>query len=157
MANVTRKHNIHFMASDEERELIEKRMAQVGVKSLRAYLLKMASDGQIARIELNSVKEMVRLLSNATKNINQIAKRANTTGSIYAADIDELRKRYNDIWGQAKYFTGWPFSHPGSRYDLYFGIVGTVCAFLFSPYGLPRVFATFIGLLAKLNDSIKAI
>jgi len=102
MANVTRKNNIHFMANNEERDLIEKRMAQAGIKSLRAYLLKMALEGQIVRIELDSVKEMVRLLSNATNNINQIARRANTTGSIYAADLDELRLRYDEIWGQVK-------------------------------------------------------
>ena len=102
MANVTRKNNIHFMSTDEERDLIEKRMAQAGIKSLRAYLLKMALEGQIVRIELDSVKEMVRLLSNATNNINQIARRANTTGSIYAADLDELRLRYDEIWGQVK-------------------------------------------------------
>jgi len=102
MANVTRKNNIHFMSTDEERDLIEKRMAQAGIKSLRAYLLKMALEGQIVRIELDSVKEMVRLLSNATNNINQIARRANSTGSIYAADLDELRLRYDEIWGQVK-------------------------------------------------------
>jgi hypothetical protein len=45
---------------------------------------------------------MVRLLSNATNNINQIAKRANETGSIFAADLDELNGRYDVIWGQAK-------------------------------------------------------
>jgi len=102
MANVTRKNQIHFMVTDEERALIERRMAQAGVKNMRAYLLKMACDGQITRIELDSVKEMVRLLSNTTGNINQIAKRANATGSVYAADLDELSARYDEIWGQAK-------------------------------------------------------
>ena len=102
MANVTMKNNIHFMASDKERELIEKRMAQAGVKSLRAYLLKMAVDGQIVRMELDGVKEMVRLLSNATNNINQIARRVNGTGNFYAADVEELRERYEEIWGQVR-------------------------------------------------------
>jgi len=90
------------MVTDEERKMIESRMAQAGVKNMRAYLIKMALDGQIVRLELDSVKEMVRLLSNATNNINQIAKRANETGNIYAADIDELRLRYDGLWGQAK-------------------------------------------------------
>jgi len=45
---------------------------------------------------------MVRLLSNVTNNINQIAKRANETGNIYAADLDELRIRYNELWVQTK-------------------------------------------------------
>ena len=102
MANVTRTKHIHFMVNDKEREMIEKRMEQSGIKSMRAYLLRMALYGQIVRLELDSVKDMVRLLSNATNNINQIAKRANSTGNIYAADVEELSKHYDEIWGQAK-------------------------------------------------------
>ena len=102
MANVTRTHNIHFMASEEERDMIVRRMEQSGIKSLRAYMLKMAIDGRIIHVELESVREMVRLLSNATNNINQIARRANSTGNIYAADVEELRVRYEEIWGQMK-------------------------------------------------------
>ena len=102
MANKTRTHNIHFMVTEQEREMIQRRMAQTGIQNMRAYLLKMAVDGRVIHVELDSVKEMVRLLSNATSNINQIAKRANETGNIYRRDVEELRKRYDEIWAQAK-------------------------------------------------------
>jgi len=102
MANKERTLNVHFMVSEQEREMIERRMAQTGIKSLRAYMLKMAVDGRVIHVELDSVKEMVRLLSNATNNINQIAKKANQTGSLYAADLDEIRGRYDGLWSQAK-------------------------------------------------------
>ena len=101
-ANRARDRSIYFNVTEQERELIDRRMAQTGITNLRAYLLKMAVDGQVIHVELDSVKEMVRLLSNATNNINQIAKRANQTGSIYAADVEELSNRYDEIWGQAK-------------------------------------------------------
>lgn len=65
-------------------------------------MLKQALEGRIIHIELDSVKDMVRLLSNATNNINQIARRVNGTGNIYAADIDEIKKDYDTLWGQAK-------------------------------------------------------
>ena len=100
--NRTRNIVINFAVTEKEREMIEKRMVQTGMKNRRAYLLKMAVDGRVIRVDLGSVKEMVRLLSNATNNINQIAKRANETGNIYAADLDELRKRYEEIWSQVK-------------------------------------------------------
>jgi len=102
MANVTRTHNVHFMVNEQERDMIKRRMEQSGIQSMRAYMLKMAIDGRIIHIELDSVKEMVRLLSNATNNINQIAKRANQTNNIYAADLEELRERYEGICGQTK-------------------------------------------------------
>ena len=62
----------------------------------------MAIDGRVIRVELDSVKEMIRLLSNATNNINQITRRANETNNIYAADLEELRERYDELWTQTK-------------------------------------------------------
>ena len=81
--------------------MIERRMVQAGIKNLRAYIVKQAIDGYVLQLDLSDVNEMVRLLSNATNNINQIAKRANQTGNIYAADIEELRERYDQLWEQA--------------------------------------------------------
>jgi hypothetical protein len=98
----TRNHCINFAVTEKEREMIDRRMAQTGITNRRAYLLKMAVDGRVIHVELESVREMVRLLSNATNNINQISKRANETGSVYAADLDELCGRYDELWGQAK-------------------------------------------------------
>jgi hypothetical protein len=102
MGQRTKNINLHFMVNEEEHELIKRQMAQAGIKSLRAYLLKMAVDGRIIHVELDSVREMVRLLSNATNNINQIARRVNGTGSVYAADLDDVRGRYDELWGQTK-------------------------------------------------------
>ena len=97
-----RNVNLAFRVTEEERTMIEKRVAQTGMSNLRNYLVKMAIDGRVIHVELESVREMVRLLSNATNNINQIAKKTNETGSIYAHDIEILRERIEDIWGQTK-------------------------------------------------------
>ena len=102
MASVKRTIGIHFQVDEKEREIINRRMEQAGIKSLRAYMLKMATDGQIIHLDLTGVREMVRLLSNATNNINQIARRVNETGNFYAADLDDLRDKYDGIWGQMK-------------------------------------------------------
>ena len=91
-----------FRVTENEREMIRRRMAQTGILSQRAFLLRMAIDGQIINVELDSVKEMNRLLGNATNNINQIAKHANESGNIYAADIAEIKVRLDDIWAQQK-------------------------------------------------------
>ena len=93
---------ITFRVNEQERDLIDERMAISGMKNRRAFLLKIASEGQITRIEPDGVREMVRLLSNATNNINQIARRANQTGNVYAADLEEIRGRYEEIWGDMK-------------------------------------------------------
>jgi len=98
----SRNSCLNFRVTEQEREMIDRRMKQAGMANRRAYLLKMAVDGQVIRVELESVREMVRLLSNATNNINQIAKRANETGSVYDADLEEIKGRCDEIWKQAK-------------------------------------------------------
>ena len=64
---------IQFYVTEKELELITNRMEQTGIQNRRAYLLKMATDGQVIHLDISGVREMVRLLSNATNNINQIA------------------------------------------------------------------------------------
>ena len=97
-----RNVNLAFRVTEDERAMIEYRMAQTGMRNMRAYIVKMAIDGRVIHVEFDSVREMVRLLSITSNNMNQIAKRANQTGNIYAADLDELRERYDGLWEQAR-------------------------------------------------------
>lgn len=93
--------NVSFRVSEQERKMIEKKMELAGIRSLRAYMLKMGVDGYVVQLDLAGVREMVSLLRSATNNMNQIARRANETRSVYAADIEDLRERYDKLWEQA--------------------------------------------------------
>jgi len=44
----------------------------------------------------------VSLLRYSSNNLNQYAKRANETGSVYAEDINDLKGRLNQIRGMTK-------------------------------------------------------
>ena len=44
---------------------------------MRGYLRKMATEGYIISVDMNSIKELVILLRSISNNINQIAKRTN--------------------------------------------------------------------------------
>lgn len=98
--NLKRSKSLNFRVNEQEHEWIKRRMKQIGVTNMRAYLLKMAVDGRYIHIELDSVKERNTLLRNISNNINQIAARANATGNVYAADIDEIKERQTEIWEQ---------------------------------------------------------
>lgn len=100
MQKLTRTINIGFRVTEEEREMIYKRMEQAKMSNLRAYLLKMAIDGSVIQIDLTNVNECSRLLRNISGNINQIAKRINETSNIYATDIEEIKVRQDEIWEQ---------------------------------------------------------
>lgn len=69
---------------------------------MSAYILKMALDGICVKLDLQDVREMLVLLRRCSNNLNQYAKRANETGSIYAADIDDLKVRLDEIWELAR-------------------------------------------------------
>lgn len=101
-AKRTRDIAVTFRVNAEEHEMIKRRMAQAGVKNMRAFILKQAIDGRVIHVELRSVNEMCRLLSNATNNINQVARRVNETGNIYATDVNDLSNRYDELWTQAR-------------------------------------------------------
>lgn len=97
-----RDQDVHFLASKEEVERIHQKMAEIGVRSMGAYLRKMALDGYCINLELQDVKTLVSLLRICSNNLNQYAKRANETGSIYEADIKDLQDRLEQIWLEMK-------------------------------------------------------
>ena len=44
------------------------------------------------------MRQLISMLQRCTNNLNQYAKRANETGSIYVVDIEDLQKRLDEIW-----------------------------------------------------------
>ncbi len=93
---------MHFRVSEEEKNRIYQKMEQVGISSIGAYLRKMALNGYCITMDMSDVKEMTRLLRTTANNINQYAKKANETGSIYAEDILEMQKNQQKLWDQMK-------------------------------------------------------
>jgi len=88
--------------NEAERDLIAEKMTAAGIRNREAYLRKMALDGYVVRLDLADVKKMVALLSNATSNLNQIARRANETHSVHDSDIKDIQAKYDLLWDQAE-------------------------------------------------------
>lgn len=97
-----RNKEIHFVVSEEEINRIRTKMEEMEIRSLSAYLRKMALDGYCVKLELDDIKEMISLLRRCSNNLNQYAKRANETGNIYVDDIKELEMQLENIWQTAK-------------------------------------------------------
>ena len=98
MVNRKRKIVLRCPVTEEERKLIEQKMAQLPTQRIGAYLRKMAIDGLIIYTDTTDIKEMNKELHSIGVNINQIAKRVNETSSIYEEDIKEIQARLNEIW-----------------------------------------------------------
>ena len=84
--------------SPEDKEHIRAKMEEAGILNMSAYVRKMALDGICVRLDLTDVRQLIVLLQRCSNNLNQYAKRANETGSVYAADIEDLQSRLEEIW-----------------------------------------------------------
>ena len=93
-----REVQLNFRVSPEELALIEQKMAQLPTQRIGAYLRKMAIDGYIIYTDTTDIKAFTAELSAIGRNINQIAKKLNAGGSVYQADIEEIRERQDQIW-----------------------------------------------------------
>lgn len=98
MANRKRDIQMKFYVTEDEKRLIDEKMAQLPTRRYGAYLRKMAIDGYIIYTDTAEIKEMNKALSAIGRNINQIAKRLNAGGPAYEADMGEIRERLDEIW-----------------------------------------------------------
>lgn len=88
---------INLRLSARELQAIRERMESVGIQNMSAYMLKMAMNGFIIQLDMSDMKEVLRLMKINSNNLNQYAKKANETGSIYKEDIKELVGMHKEL------------------------------------------------------------
>ena len=54
--------------------------------------------GFVYDVDYSHIREMNALLGNIGSNLNQIAKRVNSTNTIYKKDMEEIKELMNQIW-----------------------------------------------------------
>ncbi len=97
MLMINRTCKVFFRATPEELERIYAKMESVGIRNLSAYLRKIVLRGFVIEIDMSDFKDIQRLLSIESNNLNQYARRANETGSIYKADIESLQRSHKEL------------------------------------------------------------
>ena len=95
---IERSKRIELRVTSEELKQIRERMQETGISSLTAYMIRMAIHGYVIKMDLAELKELLRLMQISGNNLNQYAKKANETGSIYHEDIEELKKVQKEIF-----------------------------------------------------------
>lgn len=88
---------IYIKIKPNEKEKIREKMKEAGIKNMSAYIRKMAIDGYVIRLDLSDLNEVARLLHINSNNLNQYAKQANTNGSIYYGDIQNLKRQHEEL------------------------------------------------------------
>ena len=90
MAERTRPIRIEFCVTEQERRLIQSKMAQLGTRNMGAYLRKMAIDGYIIKVDYTQQKKLAAAVSRAASNINQICRQE--------AAMPRMSKKRKEEW-----------------------------------------------------------
>ena len=93
----TKTSGIYFKVTDEERELIEQRMALAGIRNMSAYIRKMCIDGYTVHLQISELDECVKLLRYTSNNVNQIARRVNSGSGVYLDEMDKITAKLTEI------------------------------------------------------------
>ena len=102
MPDRTRPIRKEICLNEQELNLIQHKMRQLGTNNFGAYARKMLIDGYIIKVNYTEQKKLSAAVSRIASNINQICRRINQTGRFYAADIAELKARQEEIWSLLK-------------------------------------------------------
>ena len=95
-----RKHQIvqRVPVTPEERALLQQKMAQLGTKNFSPYARKMLIDGYIVHMDTSDIRAQTAELQKIGVNVNQIARRINSIGAVYAQDVEDIRGALAQIW-----------------------------------------------------------
>ena len=72
-------------------------------EKLSAYARKMLIDGYIVHMDTSDIRAQTAELQKIGVNVNQIARRINSTGTVYAQDIEDIKGALAKIWQLQRY------------------------------------------------------
>ena len=98
MPDRTRPIRKEICLNEQELNLIQHKMRQLGTRNFGAYARKMLIDGYIIKVDYTEQKKLAAAVSRAASNINQICRRINSTGHCYEDNVAELKARQAEIW-----------------------------------------------------------
>lgn len=98
MAKRIRNRQILLRVSDTEYEMIKHQMELCNETNTNRYIRRVAIDGCVFNVDHTPIDNMNYELNKIGANINQIAYKINSTGSIYESEMQNIRKSMKTIW-----------------------------------------------------------
>ena len=98
MPDRTRSIRKEICLNEQELNLIQHKMRQLGTHNFGAYARKMLIDGYIIKVDYTEQKKLAAAVSRIATNINHACRRINQTEHYYADDVAELKERQKEIW-----------------------------------------------------------
>lgn len=102
MANRKRTNPVQFYLDDDEQYILDEKFRVSGMKSKSAFLRKLILYGYVYDVDYSYLRNYNTELGRISSNLNQIAKRVNSTGNIYQEDINKVKELMNEVWRTQK-------------------------------------------------------
>ena len=92
-----RNERINVRLADFEKEIFYKQMKRAGHKNVTDFIMTAICKHHSTVVDTSPILEIKGELNRIGCNINQLAKVANSTQSIYAEDVEELRSNLTAV------------------------------------------------------------
>jgi hypothetical protein len=89
---------LRLAVTEAERDFIFDKMREVNTNNFGAYARKMLIDGYAINTDYSDLKDIAAEMQKIGVNINQIARRVNSTTRIYEQDFNEMKRWIAEIW-----------------------------------------------------------
>jgi len=89
---------LRVFVTEAERDFIYGKMDELNTNNFGAYARKMLIDGYAIHTDYSDLKTVIAEMQKIGVNINQIAKRINSTSRIYEQDFIEIQGKVDEIW-----------------------------------------------------------
>ncbi len=100
-----RNRYIKVRVTEEELAAIKRKFENSGMRTFAGFLRAMVLDGYIVHFDEDKLREIYRLATSISNNINQIHVQVSRTDKSFEKDFEEIRQMMDKIWQPLNFFT----------------------------------------------------
>ena len=98
MENLKRPYQLKFRVNKEEKEAIEEKMKQIGIRKFAVFARRIILGGLVVNPIVPGLDEALVQMSRIGNNINQAVRRMNASDNPSQRDIDILKTQQKELW-----------------------------------------------------------
>ena len=102
MAKRERQNELKIYLNNDEQYILEQKFKISGMKSKSSFIRHLILYGYVYDVDYEHLREYNTILARIGNNLNQIAKRINSTRNIYQDDMNEVKELMNKVWHTQK-------------------------------------------------------
>lgn len=100
-----RNRYIKVRVTEEELAAFKRKFENSGMRTFAGFLRAMILDGYIVHFDEDKLREIYRLATSISNNINQIHVQVSRTDKSFEKDFEEIRQMMDKIWQPLNFFT----------------------------------------------------